>query len=499
MTHVHTSLLHSVDAAAVAAHVRRTITRLQPRSMSTTESDGFRAELRGIPGYVTIHPTGGDGQTESALIVADDALAAALPAVQLSRLPVPRRGGEHVYAAAADLVTGSRILGLHMPSGVESPDGFSDDHPGQVAAYRDAIGGLRRYVAEHPQVTEIYGDWNLRADLEWVRVYFAKHFPDFAIVAPREATHAGGRTIDWALIRKGHGRYAAVAEPNPVSDHEAVITRKETAVMANRYPAADWEPLGPQTEDRMTSHDIICIHTMVGSLLGTDSMFKANGYGGTESHFGTGGNGERVLQWQDLAFSADANLNGWRRVISIENADKGPGFPTWSGSDVPAFTDVQVDQLVDLVAWLCSKEAHSACPATWKCHQVGIPAELIPDTLPGRRGIGYHRQGIDGNLPDMRVPGGEEWSENFGKICPADRRIAQIKGALIPRVQARFNPREDVDMTPETADSIRTIVREEIAAAKINLGDGRVVNDDTIARGILARLDRIEASLKAKG
>ena len=76
--------------------------------------------------------------------------------------------------------------------------------------------------------------------------------------------------------------------------------------MARRYHAATWRPLGPQTQPPMRSHDLICVHTMVGSLTGTDAYFRDGGYGGTESHFGTGGNGERPLQWQDLAFTADA-------------------------------------------------------------------------------------------------------------------------------------------------------------------------------------------------
>lgn len=219
--------------------------------------------------------------------------------------------------------------------------------------------------------------------------------------------------------------------------------------MAKRYPAASFELLGRQAEDRMTAHDIVCLHTMVGTLAGTDSMFKDDGFAGTESHFGTGGAGEKVKQWQDLAFSADANLDGWRRVISIENADKGPGFKAWSGSNVPAFTEAQLEQIVDLVAWLCSKEAHADCPADWKCHQVGIPAQLIPDTLPGRRGIGYHRQGVDGSLPDMRVEGGEKWSLARGKVCPGDRRVEQIREQLVPLVAQRLAPKPEVSLVDQ--------------------------------------------------
>lgn len=183
--------------------------------------------------------------------------------------------------------------------------------------------------------------------------------------------------------------------------------------MANRYPGANYRILGPQTQARMKAHDIICLHTMVGTLYGTDTMFKSQGFGGNESHFGTGYDGE-CYQWQDLDFTADANLNGNYRVISIENADMGTGFPKWDTNkdDVPYFTDAQVNRLADLIAWLCT--------------QYDIPCELIPDTKPGRRGVAYHRQGCDGNYPDGRIIGGELWSSSTGKVCPGNRRIAQI-------------------------------------------------------------------------
>src|SRR4051794_41971879 len=98
-----------------------------------------------------------------------------------------------------------------------------------------------------------------------------------------------------------------------------------------RMPGAAWQPLASNwaAQPRMTAHDIICIHTMVGGLIGTDSYFRQGnglGYAGTESHFGTGGYGEKV-QWQDTAYQAEANLHGNWDVLSIENPDMGPGVP----------------------------------------------------------------------------------------------------------------------------------------------------------------------------
>ena len=172
-----------------------------------------------------------------------------------------------------------------------------------------------------------------------------------------------------------------------------------------------WDPLGPQTQPRMTRHDIVCFHTMVGSLAGTNSMFHDQGYNGTESHFGVGGDGT-TRQWQDTDYTADANLNGNHRIISIETADYGePAFGKWDTGNsalVPAWTDAQIRALAEITAACC--EAYS------------IPLALVPDSLPIRRGIAYHRQGID----PWRVPGGEQWSAARGKACPGDRRIAQV-------------------------------------------------------------------------
>ena len=173
-----------------------------------------------------------------------------------------------------------------------------------------------------------------------------------------------------------------------------------------------WRPLADDWDRqvRMARYDLILLHTMVGSLWGTDRYFRANGYRGAESHWGVGHDAE-TLQWQDTRFRAEANGAANDRALSIETADYGPGFDKWNlndGSQVPAWTPAQVERLADLIAWCCAEH--------------DIPCELIPDSRPHRRGIGYHRQGCD----PWRVDGGEKWSSAYGKVCPGARRIAQI-------------------------------------------------------------------------
>lgn len=182
-----------------------------------------------------------------------------------------------------------------------------------------------------------------------------------------------------------------------------------------RYGA--WSPLPGNPNTGALTADILCVHTMVGGLAGTDATFRKQGYAGTFSHFGVGPAGQ-VVQWQDTAYRGAANLNGNHRIISVETADLGAPFPAWNtnADDVPAWTPEQLDALARLIAWACA--VHD------------IPCELIPDSKAGRRGIGYHRQGCDGDYPDGRVSGGELWSSARGKVCPGNRRIAQIPGVL---------------------------------------------------------------------
>jgi hypothetical protein len=179
------------------------------------------------------------------------------------------------------------------------------------------------------------------------------------------------------------------------------------------YAGATWNPLASDwaSQGIIIGPKRVILHTMVGSLTGTDSYFRSDGYAGDESHFGVGYDGT-TYQWQDTSRRADANVTANKDSISIETADTGTGFAAWVGSDVPAWTAAQLTRLADLVAWCCVTH--------------NIPCTLLPDSLAGRTGVGYHRLGID----PWRVPDGEYWSSHTGKVCPGDRRVAQIPGIL---------------------------------------------------------------------
>lgn len=205
-------------------------------------------------------------------------------------------------------------------------------------------------------------------------------------------------------------------------------------------PGVDFRPIS-ETPPLMGRFDVVCVHTI--------------GHGSAPApaaHFSTTGKGH-IFQHRDTRFQSAANLNGNHRVIAIENADLDEDFAPWNKDDghaVPAFTAAQREAIARIIAWV---------------HQThGIPIELCPDSRPGSRGVGYHRQGIDGNFgPPFafrgRVSGGEQWSSSFGKVCPGDRRIGQLINDIIPRARVLAVAQEE-DIVA-TIQEVQAAVRAE--------------------------------------
>lgn len=194
-------------------------------------------------------------------------------------------------------------------------------------------------------------------------------------------------------------------------------------------PAAAYLPIDYTGVPLMARYDVVCAHTIVGN----DPAAAA--------HFSVRSDGF-VTQSRDTAYQSAANYEGNHRVIAIETDDMGPEFGAWNINDghaVPAWTTAQCEAIARILVW---------------CHRThGIPLTLAPDSRPTSRGIGYHRQGIDGNFagyayPAGRVSGGERWSKVFGKVCPGDRRIRQLIEIVIPRARVLAGLEEDdVDWT----------------------------------------------------
>lgn len=201
-----------------------------------------------------------------------------------------------------------------------------------------------------------------------------------------------------------------------------------------RFNSAVWKPLGRQTQPRLLKKNKIIIHTMVGTLRGTDSMFRDGGFSGTESHFGTSAAGE-CWQWQDTDFTADAQLQGNDDAISFENEDW--GIDGWKGTGpVPAFTQRQLGKLIEVVTDVCLEH--------------DIPPVELTNSEDASKGIGTHRLGID----PYRTHG-ERYTAYYGKACPGDARFAQVNGILIPAVARNVRrATKPVARTPHITDAL---------------------------------------------
>lgn len=240
-----------------------------------------------------------------------------------------------------------------------------------------------------------------------------------------------------------------------------------------RMPGANWQgEHSPGTP--MDAYDVVCVHTIVGYA-------PAHA-----AHFSTHADGQ-IDQSRDTRFRSAANLNGNPRVLAIENEDHGPAFGKWSGSDVPPLTDEQVEACARILAW-----AH-------KVH--GVPLRLCPDSRPGSRGLAYHRQGIDGNFDTFRFPGrvsgGEVWTESRGKVCPGDKRIAQLPAILARAKQIVGEGKDWLAMaSKEEVEAIVTdVVRRELRAfvrddstGQPDLGNARINDPDGGPNLTLSRL-----------
>jgi hypothetical protein len=262
--------------------------------------------------------------------------------------------------------------------------------------------------------------------------------------------------------------------------------------VATIFPHADFDEIpGRDSASSMARHDIVCLHTLVVDFDDIDETYHHTGYAGTGPHFGVRADG-RVKQWRDLDLRSQANKQGNPRVISIETADTGSPFPDWdhNGSDVPPWTDQQLDAIVDLVGWLCD--------------QFAIPKQLVPDSRPERRGVAYHRQGISGNFaPPFTgiVDGGEVWSGSQGKVCPGDRRIRQLVDVVVPRLtgEAELFPALSGEQELEILRLARKLDQRSVATFPEISGDGRLREVVVAGRAMLGVSDEVAPGADARG
>lgn len=202
----------------------------------------------------------------------------------------------------------------------------------------------------------------------------------------------------------------------------------------------------------MAAYRRLILHTAVSS---SASLFSWHQKVSHCSHFYLRHDGVWE-QYVDTRLRAPNQQDGNADSISVESQDMGGPFPSWSGSNVPAWTAKQVEAIAELAVWLNTTH--------------GIPLVQLPSSKPGTRGIGWHRQGIDGNFPGGilagRVSGGETWS-GPGKVCPGDRRIKQVP-AIVARAKQIV---EGDDMPIDKADVNRLWNMDNVVRAPDGYSD----------------------------
>jgi N-acetylmuramoyl-L-alanine amidase len=183
------------------------------------------------------------------------------------------------------------------------------------------------------------------------------------------------------------------------------------------FNLAEKRPLPEAESQSQITPRVVIVHTMVGSLKGTENFFTKST--GLESHFGIGGPTDGanldgvIFQWMDTDRRADANLDANAFAISIETSDGGDPSRPWSSK--------QIDALVRLINALC--DHHS------------IPRKIC-DRWDGS-GLGWHVM--------FGAPG--HWTP-VSKSCPGPVRIKQLKNDVFPRVLGTESIVE-VDMTTD--------------------------------------------------
>lgn len=166
-------------------------------------------------------------------------------------------------------------------------------------------------------------------------------------------------------------------------------------------------------------NQVAIIHTMVGYLNGTDSLFRNNS--DLESHLGIGGRYDgiqldgAIYQWMPSWARADANYDANPYAFSIETSDGGGNryLEEWSSMQA---------------------ESIAQCLAAW-CLKYDKPARLVNRSSSSVPGIGHHKIGT---IPGPQVPPDDWWSNPaLGyRACPGQTRINQLTTKTIPRVQA---------------------------------------------------------------
>jgi hypothetical protein len=197
-------------------------------------------------------------------------------------------------------------------------------------------------------------------------------------------------------------------------------------------PGAAWRPVPvAATRPKRTKGRGVCLHVAVTEAT---SLFGYFSTADVDAHFYVARNGA-IEQYVDTELEAYAQLDGNATLISVETQGgvTNPESEPWTAEQVAA------------LARICR----------WAHDIEGVPLQLMPDSRPTSRGIGWHRLGVN----PWVVSGGELWSSSYGKTCPGATKITQVPSII----QHAQNGADDM---PLTADDLWQIENRAYAATR---------------------------------
>ncbi|WP_164719954.1 peptidoglycan recognition protein family protein [Flaviflexus ciconiae] len=252
-----------------------------------------------------------------------------------------------------------------------------------------------------------------------------------------------------------------------------------------------WDPVTGRSNVPIRPR-MMTIHTAVTNS--PDIYGPGLGPGRTHSHFYNPKSG-KMRQHQEINRKAFADGDGNNYCVSVEHWDGYPnGAPGYwkHGSDVPPLTDSQIENDARLFAHLVK---HFNLP-----NRIATPNNLT--------GLGWHRLGIKGNWrpynpADLKTwtgnQSGVKFSNAFGKACPGDRRIDQIREIYAraqeyltptkPAPKPKPTPKEEKDFLMALTDNEQ---RELLRLARTGK------DDDVKIKTAIQRLEAEVAEIKAE-
>lgn len=191
--------------------------------------------------------------------------------------------------------------------------------------------------------------------------------------------------------------------------------------MPNLMPGAVWRPVpvAPSRPRRRKGRAVVK-HIAVSEARSLHGYFST---ADTDSHLYVARDGS-MEQYVDLDLIAYATGAGNLSVIAVETQGG------MRNADTELWTDEQCESLARIDAYAHTSE--------------GVPLQVMRDSRPGSRGIGWHRLGVD----PFRVAGGELWSSARGKRCPGDGRIEQVPGIIARAAQLVVAPLSPIPFRP---------------------------------------------------